>query len=303
MKKFTFLWVALVILACQVGSLTAAQGEVAGRLTLVEGQVDLLRGGQLPAIPVKVADVVQPGDVLRTKSLSRAMITFIDNSTLTISPESRVAIEEYMYNPAQKKRNVVIQLFQGLAHVVVEKVLTGGEPDFVVKTHTAIMGIRGTEFGIRLSPNSSTIMDFEGVIQVANIFPEVAQLFRRAFKIAYAWGGNNQVGVLLQAMQGTTVDRGMTPTLPFAITTQDRQTFINQMSTGLISRQGTGSSSSLPASSGTDSTKITGQGDSLLGLGVNPAVILPIKPQITAPTQVIAPPPPSPAPPPHSGLR
>src|SRR5271157_5121645 len=232
MKKFTFLWATLVILASQVGSLTAAQGDMAGRLTMVEGQVDLLRGGQLPAIPVKVDDGVQSGDVLRTKSLSKAMVTFIDNSTLTISPESRVAIEEYMFNPAQEKRNAVIQLFQGLAYVVVHKVFKPADPDFMVKTHTAIMGIRGTEFGIRLSPNSSTIMDFEGVIQVANIFPEVAQVFRRAFKIAYAWGGNTQVGVLLQAMQGTTVDRGMTPTLPFAITPQDRQSFMNQLSIG-----------------------------------------------------------------------
>ncbi|MFI5331709.1 MAG: FecR domain-containing protein [Desulfobaccales bacterium] len=296
-----------MILASQVGSLTAAQGDMAGRLTMVEGQVDLLRGGQLPAIPVKVDDGVQSGDVLRTKSLSKAMVTFIDNSTLTISPESRVAIEEYMFNPAQEKRNAVIQLFQGLAYVVVHKVFKPADPDFVVKTHTAIMGIRGTEFGIRLSPNSSTIMDFEGVIQVANIFPEVAQVFRRAFKIAYAWGGNTQVGVLLQAMQGTTVDRGMTPTLPFAITPQDRQSFMNQLSIGLSSRLGTGNSNSVAASStsGTGATNITDQGVSLMGLGANPTVILPLRVQTTAPPQIIAPPPPAPPPPPlgHSGMH
>jgi hypothetical protein len=305
MKKFTFLWAVLVILASQVGSLTAAQGDLAGRLTLVEGQVDLLRGGQLPATTVKVDDGVQQGDVLRTKSLSKAQITFNDNSTLMISPESRVAIEEYMFDPAQKKRNAVIQLFQGLAYVVVNKVFKPAEPDFVVKTHTAIMGIRGTEIGIRLSPNSSTIMDFQGVIQVGNIFPEVGQLFRRAFKIAYAWGGNTQGGVLLQAMQGTTVGRGMTPTLPFTITPQDRQTFMNQLATGLTSRLGTGSSGS--SSSGTDSAgggidRATGQGDSLLGIGIIPTVISPLRVQTTAPTQISAPPAEPPRPP-HSGNR
>ena len=293
MKKVTFLWAALVILSSQVGFLSPAQADMAGRLTMVEGRVDRLRGGQLPANPVKVDDGVQPGDVLRTKSLSRATITFIDNSTLTISPESRVAIEEYMFNPDQKKRNAVIQLFQGLAYVVVHKVFKPAEPDFLVKTHTAIMGIRGTEFGIRLSPNSSTIMDFQGVIQVANIFPEVGQLFRRAFKLAYAWGGNTQAGVLLQAMQGTTVERGMPPTLPFAITPQDRQSFMNHLATGLTNRLGTGSSSNITTSetSGTDSTKITSQGDGLLGLGTIPTVISPLKTPTTAPTK----------PPAHSG--
>ena len=306
MKKLTFLWVVLAVMASQVGSLTAAQTDMAGRLTLVEGQVELLRGGQLPATPVKVNDGVQPGDVLRTKSLSKAQITFIDNSTLTISPESRVALEEYMFNPAQKKRNAVIQLFQGLAYVVVHKVFQASEPDFVVKTHTAIMGIRGTEFGIRLSPNSSTIMDFQGVVQVGNTFPEVGQLFRRAFKIAYSWGGDAQKWVFLQTMQGTTVDRGMYPTMPFTITPQDQRTFMNQLSTGLISRRGAGSPMAESDTSGTGSTGITDQGVGFPGVGIMPTVISPLRTtpptltQTTAPTQNSLPPPP---PPPHSGRQ
>ena len=72
MRKIAFLWTMLLVLAFQVGSLTHAQAEVVGRLTQVEGRVDLLKGGQLPAIPAKVEDGVQPGDVLRTKSQSKA---------------------------------------------------------------------------------------------------------------------------------------------------------------------------------------------------------------------------------------
>ena len=63
MKKHVFFWVVFVILAFQVGPLAAAQGDVAGRFTQVEGRVDILRGGQLPATPVKVNDGVQTGDV------------------------------------------------------------------------------------------------------------------------------------------------------------------------------------------------------------------------------------------------
>ena len=200
MRKFAFRWAVLMILAIQVGPLTPAQADVVGRLTQVEGRVDLLKGGQLPANPVKLDDGVQPGDVIRTKSLSKAQITFIDNSTLTISPESRVAIETYMFDAAKQKRSAVLQLFYGLAHVVVSKVFEVAEPDFVVKTHTAIMGVRGTEFGIRLQPNCSTILNLEGVLQVGNIFPEVGQLFQRAFKVAYSFGpwarGKSALGVI-----------------------------------------------------------------------------------------------------------
>ncbi len=194
MRKYAFFCVVFVILALQMGPLTDAQADVVGRLTQVEGRVDILRGGQLPATPVKVDDGVQPGDVLRTKSLSKAQITFIDNSTITMAPESRVAIEAYMFDAAQNKRNAVIELFQGLAHVVVSKVYQSAEPDFVVKTQTAIMGVRGTEFGIRLQPNSSTILNFQGLLQVGNIFPEVGQLSRRAFKVAYSFGPEGEGG-------------------------------------------------------------------------------------------------------------
>ena len=168
MKKCAFFWVVIVILAFQVGMLTSVQADVVGSLTQVEGRVDLLRGGQLPAIPVKLNDGVQTGDVIRTKSLSKAQITFIDNSTLTIAPESRVGIESYMFNSTQNKRNSVVQLFQGLAHVAVSKIFKAAEPDFVVKTQTAIMGVRGTDFGVRVYPNSSDVLNFEGLLQVGN---------------------------------------------------------------------------------------------------------------------------------------
>ncbi len=233
MKKYTFFWVVFMILLFQVGLLAAAQGDVVGRLTQVEGRVDILRGGQLPATPVKVEDGVQAGDVLRTKSLSKAQITFIDNSTLTISPDSRIGIEAYMFDSAQKKRNAVIQLFKGLAHVVVSKIFQAAEPDFVVKTQTAIMGVRGTDFGIRLHPNSSEILNFEGRLQVGSVFPEVSQLSRRASKVAYSFGSGAGGGgwVFLNQMQGTTVARGLPPTLPYGLSSQDRDLFMQQLST------------------------------------------------------------------------
>ena len=236
MRKFAFLWAVLMILAFQVGLLTHAQAGVVGRFTQVEGRVDLLKGGQLPANPVKLDDGVQPGDVLRTKSLSKAQITFIDNSTMTISPESRVAIETYMFDAAKQKRSAVLQLFQGLAHVVVNKFSEVTEPDFVIKTHTAVMGVRGTEFGIRLQPNSSTILNLEGALQVGNIFPEVGQLFQRAFKVAFSFGpgpGGNQHSVLLHKLEGTTVARGLPPTIAYKISMEDWKGFMLQMASGL----------------------------------------------------------------------
>jgi hypothetical protein len=189
MRFRSFLATLTLILALLPAMSQVAAAEVVGRLTQIEGRVDLLKGGKLPATEAKLQDGVEPGDVLRTKSLSKAQITFIDNSIITLSPESRLAIDEYQFEPAQQKRNAVLNIFQGVAHVVVSKLFKVEEPDFVIKTHTAVTGVRGTEFGVRLQPNSTTVLNFEGVTQVGNIFPEISQLFRRAAKIAFAWGG------------------------------------------------------------------------------------------------------------------
>jgi hypothetical protein len=308
MKKYLFFWTVFVILAFQVGPLAAAQEDVVGRFTEVEGRVDVLRGGQLPATPVKVNDGVQTGDVIRTKSLSKAQITFIDNSILTIAPESRIAIDAYMFDSAQKKRNAVIQLFQGLAHVVVSKILQSAEPDFVVKTQTAIMGVRGTDFGIRLHPNSSEFLNFEGRLQVGNIFPEVSQLFRKAFRVAFSFGSGTEGGnqwVFLNKMQGTTVARGLPPTLPYGLSDQDREMFLHQLNpvarTGPQAFQGQGLAQS---GAGTDplgstspiSTAVQGEQNTLTTLTT-----------ITVPPTVVpeAFSPPAPAPPtpkPSSGV-
>jgi hypothetical protein len=209
--------------------------EVVGRLTQVEGRVELLKGGKLPATEAKAQDGVEPGDVLRTKSLSRAQITFLDNTTVTISPEARIAIEEYMFDPAKGKRSAVMQLFQGLAHFVVTQVYKVQEPDFIVKTHTAAMGVRGTDVGIRLSPNETTFLNFHGLVRVANIFPEVGDTaFKRAEKTAFAFG---PAFVDLDSMHGSVVARGLPPTLAFAITDQDRQLFMGQMQHGIMGRR------------------------------------------------------------------
>ncbi len=208
---------------------SAALAEVVGHLTQVEGRVELLKGGKLPAVAAKAQDGVEPGDVLRTKSLSRAQITFMDNTTVTLSPESRIAIEEYGFDAAKGKRSAVLQLFQGLAHFVVSQVFKVQEPDFLVKTHTGVMGVRGTDVGIRTSPNDTTFLCFKGLVRVGNIFPEVSDTFKKADKTAFAFGN---AFVDLKDMQGSVVARGLPPTVGFTITEEDRQLFMRQLHDG-----------------------------------------------------------------------
>ncbi|HZE21893.1 MAG TPA: FecR family protein, partial [Desulfobaccales bacterium] len=184
-----------------------------GRLTKVKGEVDLLRKGHLPAVLAKQNDPVEPGDVVRTKSGAKAQITFIDDSVLTIAPGSRIAIDKYMVSSG--KRQAVLQMFRGVALAVVSKVFKAHEPDFLVKTNTAIMGVRGTELGIRIYPNFSEFLNFQGLTDVRNRSPKVQGM------------------VSLHDWQGTRVAFGLPPYKPFKISPKDREQFMHQLETGL----------------------------------------------------------------------
>jgi hypothetical protein len=208
----------LVLVALNLLLSSGALAAVVGRITQLEGRVEILKKGELPAAPAKLNDGVEPGDVLRTKSLSRVQITFVDQSIVTISPGSRLAIEEYQVDSAKGKRHAVLKLFQGLALAVVSKIYQSEKPDFVVKTHTAIMGVRGTEVGIRLNPNSSTFLNFVGRTRVSSIFPEIPGT------------------VELIDMHGTTVVGGYPPTRAFAVSIEDQKQFMRDLTIGVTSK-------------------------------------------------------------------
>jgi hypothetical protein len=306
MKTFVFWLMALLVLC--LGLAVPSAAEVVGKITQVEGRVDFLKAGKLPALQAKLDDGVEVGDVLRTKSLSKAQITFMDNTVITVSPEARIAIEDYMFDPGQGKRSAVLQLFQGLAHVVVSKLYKVAEPDFVVKTNTAVMGVRGTDFGLRIEPDSSTILNFEGKTEVGNIYPEVGDLlFKKADKIAYSWGGGNTV--LLVNMQGTTVYFDKPPTLPFSISDYDRQFFMHQVR-GEFVRSGQGTTPGGPtgyvALGGGDIVPVSYSAPGSLSPGTNTSKIFTsfsIPQPITYPPNwrgYTSTPPPSPSPPTYS---
>ncbi len=118
----------------------AAQATAVGRFVQVEGSVDLMKGGKAPAVPVKVQDEVQQGDAVRTKSQSRAQIRFMDDTVLTLAPESRVAIDEYTYDPGKSQRQATVEVFRGMVHFLVSKILQTEKPDFIMKTHTGVLG-------------------------------------------------------------------------------------------------------------------------------------------------------------------
>ncbi len=207
-REMGAMWLRCLLLVMLAGLLglvnpPGLKAAVVGHFTEVEGPVDLFKGGKLPAVPVKVQDGVEQGDVVRTKSTSRAQLKFMDDTTLAIAPSSRVAIEEYMFDAAKGQRRAVLQVFMGLVETTVTKLFETKEPDFIMKTHTAIMGVRGTKWFARLLPQATEVYTENSLLSVQNIFPEI------------------KGEVLLKSLQYTLVGMNQTPTVALDVTRDD----------------------------------------------------------------------------------
>jgi hypothetical protein len=262
-----------------------AQAAAVGRFTKVEGEVDLLKQDKLPALPVKVQDGIEPGDVIRTKSQARAQITFVDETIMSIAPGSRVAIESYMYDAAKKQRNGVVQIFYGMVHTAVGRIFQTEKPDFLLKTHTAVLGVRGTKWYAVLHPIATDVFNESGKLCAKNVFPEVTG------------------EVCLKDMEFTRVGWNLSPTIPTRATQEDFLLLQRQMSTGL---KGGLFGAAAPVGAGLAGSSILPQPGQLPSPGVaqietgtptpppSTLQILQVTPKIEPP----APPPPPPPPPP-----
>ncbi|MGP1484611.1 MAG: FecR family protein [Campylobacter sp.] len=127
-----------------------------GSLTLVDGDVDILRDGK--SVKAKENDDILSLDVIKTGKNSKAKITFSDQTIITIGKESLINIEEYIYNDNEVKFQT--NVIKGAFHAISGKIGKINPDKFKLKTKTASIGIRGTEF----LGNSDTIACTKGEI-------------------------------------------------------------------------------------------------------------------------------------------
>lgn len=173
MPKRHYLLTGLTLLFGLLLSVSLALAAPVGQFIQVEGQVDLMKLGKLPAQAVRVGDGVEVGDVVRTKSQSRAQIQLADDSVLTLAPESKVTIEEFMFDGAKGERRAVMEVFRGLVHTTVNKIFPGKDPDFIMKTHTAVLGVRGTKWYTKILPQATDIYTEGTKLEVRHRDPSI----------------------------------------------------------------------------------------------------------------------------------
>src|SRR5713226_2896099 len=143
------------------------------------GKVTVAHVGQPVAVPVKLREDVYFKDVIETQASSRAKALFEDDSILTVGENSRVEVNEFIYDPANNQRSTILRLFQGKARALVGKLFAGLGSRFEVHTPTAVAAARGTYFVVWIEEKASQKM---GMNEIGTVRPvsvqglEVAEL-------------------------------------------------------------------------------------------------------------------------------
>ncbi len=136
--------------------------------------------GQLPGgkkSQVKRGDWIVEGTTLATAKKSFVKLLFTDKSSVNIGPKSQMTINKFAKGSAG-----ILSVFKGKIRAKVTKDLVNGKggqakSKMFVKTRTAAMGVRGTDFSVSYNPHLRTtaLVTYSGRVAMAKINAKALQ--------------------------------------------------------------------------------------------------------------------------------
>jgi hypothetical protein len=122
--------------------------ETIGVVRNTEGVVTVTRGEEvLPATP---GTKLLAGDILGTGPDGSLGIIFRDNSTLSLGPESRFVIDEFLFSPAEGNLGLLAHISRGTMAYLSGLIGKLAPESVRFETPTASIGIRGTYFAVKV---------------------------------------------------------------------------------------------------------------------------------------------------------
>lgn len=114
-----------------------------GSAVKVQGYAGMIRRNLV--FPLGTNDKVFWQDILETRGKARLNVLFIDNTRLMMGNDSRLTIDELVFQPNQKGR-ALFSLSQGVFRMVTGSLNKINNSDFTLRTPLATIGVRGTDF-------------------------------------------------------------------------------------------------------------------------------------------------------------
>ena len=90
---------------------------------------------------------VKSYDTLETSN-GRMAVTFLDDTLIRLTEHSQVLIDEFVFDPNPDKSKMALNFAKGTARFVTGKLKKINKKNITIRTNSAVIGIRGTDFTI-----------------------------------------------------------------------------------------------------------------------------------------------------------
>jgi hypothetical protein len=137
-----------ILLLAALGFTGSALAADVGLIKVAKGDVQVQRGSA--KMPAQVGTGLQTNDIVLTGPDATAGITFTDNSLVSIGPNSVFAIDKYRFDSTTNAGEFEGNLKQGRLAAVSGKMVKQAPESMKIRTPSAIMGVRGTEFVVQV---------------------------------------------------------------------------------------------------------------------------------------------------------
>jgi hypothetical protein len=135
---------ALALLSTLASYAAPANDSIVGYVKTTQGDASLVRDGK--AVKAAPGQAVQQATVLKTGKNASLGLTLKDNTLLSIGPDTELALDEFMFAPAQDQFKLDVRLTKGSLNYV-SGIIAKLKPQAIsVRTPTGNIGVRGTHF-------------------------------------------------------------------------------------------------------------------------------------------------------------
>jgi hypothetical protein len=125
-------------------SLTLDASEI-GEISELSGNGEINRGDSEVKLDAKIDSDIFSFDDVRTGN-GRLAIQFLDDSVVKLTEHSKLVIDEFIYDPDPAKSKLALNMASGTARFITGKLGLINKENISIKTPTASIGIRGTDF-------------------------------------------------------------------------------------------------------------------------------------------------------------
>jgi len=119
-----------------------------GQIKTLAGDVRIERAGA--ALAAAAGDGLLASDVVVTGADGKVGITFVDNTRLSLGPESRMELARFRFDATTHEGEFVSRIERGTLSIISGQIAKSSPDAMKVETPSSVLSVRGTRFLVKV---------------------------------------------------------------------------------------------------------------------------------------------------------